>query len=110
MHYKKVPWSHSADGLVRSGDCLMLKNKKTNGWLALNISDKCPGTDEKYMCTTTAEEGIGPANRAVFKIVRVEDMDVFGSDNIVRYGQKIRIESNPYAFKKPLQLSSEAKT
>ena len=109
MQYKKVPWSHSADGLVRNGDCLMLKNKKTNGWLALNTTDKCPGVDEKYMCTTTVDEGIGPANRAVFKICRVEDMDIFGSDDIVRYGQKIRIESNPYAFKKALVLSSVPK-
>ena len=52
---------------------------------------------------------MGPISRAVFKIVRVEDMDIFGSDNIVRYGQKIRIESNPYAFRKPLLLSSTPK-
>lgn len=84
----------------------MLKNKKTNGWLALNTNDKCPGEAERYMLTTTREDNIGPANRAMFKIVRVEDMDIFGSDNIVRYGQKIRIESNPYAFRKPLFMSS----
>ena len=84
--YKKVPWTHSADGVIHSGDCLMLKNKKTNGWLALNTNDRCPGSDEKYVLTTTSEEQIGPANRAVFKIVRVEDMDIFGSDDIVRYG------------------------
>ena len=71
--YKKVPWTHSADGQIRSGDCLMLKNKKTNGWLAFNANEKCPGTEERYMCTTTADEGIGPANRAVFKIMRVEE-------------------------------------
>jgi len=86
LHYKKVPWTHSADGMIRSGDFLMLKNKKTNGWLALNTGDKCPGEQERYMLTTTSEEGIGPANRAVFKIVKHEDMDIFGSDNIVRYG------------------------
>lgn len=107
--YKKVPWTHSADGQIRSGDCLMLKNKKTNGWLALNTNDRCPGAEEKYVLTTTSEEQIGPANRAVFKIVRVEDMDIFGSDDIVRYGQKIRIESNPYAFRKTLACSSVPK-
>ena len=31
---------------------------------------------------------------------------MFGSDDIIRYGQKVRIESNPYLFKKPLFLSS----
>ena len=107
--YKKVPWTHAADGMIRSGDCLMIKNKKTNGWLALNTNDKCPGAEERYMLTTTSEDQIGPANRAMFKIVRVEDMDIFGSDNIVRYGQKLRIESNPYAFRKPLACASTPK-
>ena len=88
---------------------MMLRCKKTNGFLALNTNDKCPGPEERYMCTTSTAEGLGPVNRAVFSIVRVEDMDIFGSDNIVRYGQKIRIESNPYAFRKPLVLSSTPK-
>mmetsp|Transcript_30481 Transcript_30481/g.40551 ORF Transcript_30481/g.40551 Transcript_30481/m.40551 type:complete len:340 (-) Transcript_30481:521-1540(-) len=87
----------------------MIRNKKTNGWLALNTNDRCPGAEEKYMLTTTSEESIGPANRGMFKIVRVEDMDIFGSDDIVRYGQKVRIESNPYAFRKSLVLSSVPK-
>lgn len=107
--YKKVPWTHSADGQIRSGDCLMLKSVKTNGWLAVNTSDKIVGTDERYMLTTTADQGIGPANRAVFKIVRVEEADIFGSDNIIRYGQQVRIESNPYCFRKSLILSSTPK-
>ena len=55
MHYKKVPWTHSADGQIRSGDCLMMKSKKTNGWLAVNTNDKCGGTDERYMLTTTSD-------------------------------------------------------
>jgi len=98
--YKKVPWTHAPDGVIKSGDCLMIKNKKTTGWLALNTNDKCPGADERYMLTTTSENQIGPANRAMFKITRVEDIDIFGSDDIIRYGQKIRIETNPYCFKK----------
>lgn len=31
---------------------------------------------------------------------------MFGSDNIIRYGQKIKIESNPYIYKKKLFVSS----
>lgn len=108
-HYKKVPWSFSEDGLIRSGDCLMLRNKKTNGWLALNTNDRSPGTEERYVLTTTSDANCGPVNRAVFKIIRCEESDMFGSDNIVRYGQKIRIESNPYAFRKALVLSSTPK-
>ena len=34
-------------------------------------------------------------------------MDIFGSDDIIRYGQKLRIEINPYLFRKPLYLSSQ---
>lgn len=87
----------------------MFKSMKTQGWLAVNVNDKCPGAEERYMLTTTTDQGIGPANRAVFKIVRVEDRDIFGSDNIIRYGQKVRIETNPYCFKKSLIMSSTPK-
>jgi len=31
---------------------------------------------------------------------------MFGSDNIIRYGQKIKIEANPYLFRKTLFVSS----
>ena len=72
----------------------------------MNTNDKCPGAEERYMATTTSDQGIGPINRAMFKIVRVEEQDIFGTDNIIRYGQKVIIESNPYIFKKPLYLSS----
>ena len=64
----------------------MLRNAKTNGWLALNINDRLPGVEERYMLTTTADQGIGPANRAVFRIVKAEEVDIFGNDNIIRYG------------------------
>jgi len=31
---------------------------------------------------------------------------MFGSDNIIRYGQKIKIEANPYVYRKTLWVSS----
>ena len=86
-----------------------MKNKCTGGYFAMNTNDKCPGAEERYMATTTSDQGVGPINRAVFRIVRVEEQDIFGTDNIIRYGQKIRIESNPYAFRKVLTLSSVPK-
>jgi len=64
--YKKVPWTHSADRQIRSGDFMMLKSKKTNGWLAVNTKDRLPGVDERYMLTTTADPAVGPVSRAVF--------------------------------------------
>jgi hypothetical protein len=40
--------------------------------------------------------------RSVFKLVRVEESDLFGSDDYFRYGQKVRIEANQYLFRKKL--------
>jgi len=33
-------------------------------------------------------------------------MDIFGADEIIRYGQKVRISANPYLYKKELVLGS----
>ena len=46
--YKKVPWSYSADGLLRSGDSVMLKNKCTDGWLVMDMGDRVLGVEEGY--------------------------------------------------------------
>lgn len=81
-------------------------NKKTNGYLVMDIGDRASGLDEAYMVTTTAQPP-GPITRSVFVIKKEEPMDVYGSDNIIRYGQKVKIESNPYLFRKPLYLSSQ---
>ena len=58
---------------------------------------------------TTTKENPGPVSRSIFVIKKAEKFDIFGSDNVIRYGQKVIIESNPYAFKKALYLSSTAK-
>jgi hypothetical protein len=103
-----VPWTFSKDGLLRDGNSLMLKNKKTDGFLVFNLNDKQPGLLESYMVTTT-NVNPGPVARSVFIIKKVERADIFGSDNIIRYGQKVRLEASPFAFYKPLKLSSTAK-
>lgn len=83
----------------------MLRCKATDGTLVMDIDDKLKQVNEAYMLTTTKEDP-GPVTRSVFVIKKAEKFDIFGSDNVVRYGQKIIIESNPYIFKKPLYLSS----
>lgn len=83
----------------------MLKNKKTDGYLVFNTADRLPGADERYNLTTVAEQP-GPVRRAMFVVSRVEKEDIFGSDDIIRYGQKIKIQATNNAFKKPLYLSS----
>jgi hypothetical protein len=39
-------------------------------------------------------------------IKKAEKVDIFGNDDIVRYGQKVKIEVNPYLFRKTLYLNS----
>ena len=74
----------------------------------MDIGDRQPGIEEAYMVSTTIQNP-GPATRSIFVIKKAEKIDIFGSDNIIRYGQKIKIEANPYLFKKPLWLSSTPK-
>jgi hypothetical protein len=44
--------------------------------------------------------------RSVFKLSKVEEVDLFGSDDYFRYGQKVRIEANQYLYRKKLALAS----
>ena len=48
----------------------------------------------------------GPCSRNVFTLCRVEAQDVFGADDIVRYGQKVRLQSNCHLYKKKLAVGS----
>ena len=71
-----------------------------------DIGTRALGPDEAYIPTVTLNNP-GPVTRSVFVISKVEKSDVFGSDNIIRYGQKVKITVNPYLHKKPLFLSSQ---
>ena len=85
----------------------MLVNKKTNGFLVMNIGKKTECLEEQYEVTTTSKD-MPPCARSVFHLQRVDDMDIFGGrgDQVIKYGQKIRLTSNPYIFRKPLFLGS----
>lgn len=106
--YKSVPWTYSPDGILRSGDSVMFKNKKTDGFLVYNLQDRQPGISESYVVTTT-KVNPGPVARSIFIIKRLERVDLYGSDDIIRYGQKVRLEASPHAFRKALYLSSTSK-
>ena len=94
----KAPLSYSKDGFLHFGYKVMLFNKKTNGNLVLDIGDRIPIPDEAYAVTTN-NKGIGPLTRSVFVITRVDKDDGF-TDDIIHYGQKIRIQSNRYIYPK----------
>ena len=81
-------------------------NKKTNGHLVIDIGDKVNGVEESYV-TTTNTQNVGPITRSVFVIKKTAEADIFGNDGIVRYGQKIYIETNRHLFRKTLWLSSQ---
>ena len=51
----------------------------------MDIDDKLKQVEEAYMVTTTKDE-TGPVTRSVFVIKKAEKFDMFGSDNVVRYG------------------------
>lgn len=81
----------------------MLMNKQTNGFLVFDMSDRITSHDEAYACTSRDDKEMGPSARSVFIIRRAEPS---GGDTIIKYGQKIKLESNPYILNKPLYLNS----
>ena len=89
----------------------MIQSQKTEGWLVVDCGDKVPNVEEGYSITSTGVgQNPGPMTRSVFKLSRVEDMDIFGSDDVIRYGQKVKIEANQYLFRKKLSLASYRKS
>ena len=80
----------------------MMMNKQTNGFLVFDIGDKITSSDEAYACTTTTKE-TAPCGRSVLFIQKVNVND---GDEMVRYGEQVRLISNPYFFHKPLYLHS----
>lgn len=82
---KRVPWS-CTDGLLRNGDSIMISNKCTNGWLCMDVGERQLGVDGDAFVLTTCKENPGPIARSVFCVRRAEKVDIFGKDDIIRYG------------------------
>jgi hypothetical protein len=90
---------------------VMLQNKKTTGFVVMDIGERVQNVEEGYTVTcTSAGQNPGPMTRSVFRVVKEDSVDMFTSDEFVRYGQKLRIEANEHLFKKRLQLSSAPQT
>jgi len=103
---KKVPWTFAAgDNFLRNGYSVLITNKKLQGYLVGDLSTKALGVDEAFIPTVTSTHP-GPVSRSIFVIKKVEKSDIFGSDEIIRYGQKVRIEVNSHLHRKTLYLSS----
>jgi len=106
--YRQVPWTHSPDGNLRWNDYIMVQNQKTDGWLVMDIGGKVQNVDEGFTVTSTgAGQNPGPMTRSVFKVVKeANPNDLFMQDQFVRYGQYLRLEANPYLYRKRLLLQS----
>jgi hypothetical protein len=65
------------------------------------MSDRITSHDEAYACTST-DKDIGPSARSVVVVQSAEP----SADSYIKYGQKVRFESNPYISNKTLYLHS----
>ena len=103
-----MPHTFREDQSLRFGDAVMLKNSLTQGWLVCDMSDRITSNDEAYAVTTT-EKAVGACARSVVHIVRGETQAIGApaNDDMVRYGQAIRLQSNEFICNKPLYLSSQ---
>lgn len=69
--------------------------------VVIDIGDKIAGVDERYNATTNPNNP-GPIKRSIFVIKKVDCQ----YDKLIRYGDKVTIEINPYMFRRPLFLTS----
>lgn len=78
----------------------------------MDIGQSVQNVEEGFTITSTgAGQNPGPMTRSVFKVVREDNPnDMFIQDQFVRYGQSIRLEANPYLFRKRLALQSSKQT
>ena len=53
----------------------------------MDIGDSVPNVPEAYNVTSTGEgQNPGPMTRSVYKLTRVDAVDMFGSDEFIRFG------------------------
>ena len=102
---KRVPHTYSEDGYLRFGDKVMMLNKKTEGYLVFDMDDKIITHDEAY-ANTTSKKATTPCARNIFVLSKAEDTEEDYDDEVIRYGQKIRIMCNKYITGKNLYLHS----
>jgi hypothetical protein len=79
----------------------MLHNMKTNGFLVVDTGDRIDATYEAYAVTTNNQTQ-GPIARSVFLIKRADPKDGY-ADDLVHFGQKVIIQTNPYIFPKTVR-------
>ena len=97
-----MPITYREDGTLRFGDSIMLRNNVTGGVLVCDMSDRIVTHDEAY--AVTSSDKVGPCARSVYSVESSTKQTA--ADDIVRYGQEVRICANPHICNKPLFLNS----
>jgi len=100
--------SDSPDGLLRFGHKVMVVSQQTKYFLGVNPFDKVEKQYPAWTATTGPAEGATVRN--VFVVERVKEDDGF-TDDIVHYGQDIRLKLQPFSkISTPAYLHSEPVT
>ena len=96
--------SYSKDGLRRFGDHVMLFNGKVEGFLVTDAFQRLLNTEESY--NVSAVKKIHACARSVFVLDRADKNDGY-KDDVIHYGQRLRLKINPLLLDKPIHLYSE---
>lgn len=101
--------SGSPDGALKFGMKVMIFNQQARGFLSVNPYDQVTKQCEAYMLTTSGRSD--PSVRNVFHVLRADQDDDF-DDDVVHYGQIVRLGIAPFGSKmqKPTYMHSEMVT
>lgn len=104
QEYIQASLTFSRDGYRRFGDHVMFFNGKSEAFLATDVYDKLLNTEQSY--NISAVKKIHPCARSVFILDRADLGDGY-KDNLIHYGQKLRVRINPLLLDKPIYLYSQ---
>mmetsp|Transcript_17107 Transcript_17107/g.36945 ORF Transcript_17107/g.36945 Transcript_17107/m.36945 type:complete len:401 (-) Transcript_17107:72-1274(-) len=95
------------DGYVHFGDVIQLVHLETAATLACDIGDRDIRPGEEACAATAAPEVRSPCARNTFILLKykppkLSPFESYYEDDVLRYGQKIRLAANPMATGQPL--------
>eukprot|EP01064_Diplonema_japonicum_P034623 TRINITY_DN7243_c0_g3_i2.p1 TRINITY_DN7243_c0_g3~~TRINITY_DN7243_c0_g3_i2.p1 ORF type:complete len:306 (+),score=83.50 TRINITY_DN7243_c0_g3_i2:61-918(+) len=117
-HNKGVQLEPEGDGLVRSGQLIVLQNGDTQGYLSMDIDDELTCRPHQKIALSTVKAK-GPVVRNTWTITPLPHPDdefwaSKGEGDVIHYGQKVQITLNNAIVAKdsgkPLRLTSELLT
>lgn len=107
----KLPMTQFQEGVLTTGVYFMLKNRKTNGFMVIDIDDKNLNYNAAFAVTTSPLMNF-PCPRSLFKMEKYIDKKQIkpqiteNKPSVVCYGDKIVFIAYPAMYKNPLYLFS----